>query len=43
MSIAGAYLVRLTEILPEPHLLTTDTDFKIYRRLGRRVISTRMP
>ncbi len=43
MNIADACLVRLTEILPDPLLLTTDSDFKIYRRLGRRVIPTRMP
>jgi predicted nucleic acid-binding protein len=43
MSIADACLVRLTEILPDPVLLTCDTDFNIYRRLGRRVIPTRMP
>lgn len=43
MSIADACLVRLTEILPHPLLLTTDSDFKIYRRLGKRVIPTRMP
>ena len=43
MSIADSCLVRLTEILPEPLVLTTDSDFKIYRRLGRRLIPTRMP
>jgi uncharacterized protein len=43
MSVADACLVRLTEILPDPVVLTTDSDFKIYRRLGRRVIPTRMP
>ena len=43
MSVADACLVRLTEILPAPLLFTTDSDFKIYRRLGRRVIPTRMP
>jgi uncharacterized protein len=43
MSIADAGLVRLTEVLPDPLLLTTDSDFKIYRRLGRRVIPTLMP
>jgi hypothetical protein len=43
MSIADACLVRLTEILPEPLLLTTDSAFRIYRRLGKRVIPTRMP
>ena len=43
MSIADACLVRLTEILPDPLLLTTDSDFKIYRRHGRRTVPTRMP
>lgn len=43
MSIADAGLVRLTEILPNPLLLTTDADFRIYRRLGRRMIPLRMP
>ncbi len=43
MSVADACLVRLTEVLPDPLVLTTDTDFSIYRRLGRRTIPTRMP
>ena len=43
MSVADACLVRLTELSPNPLLLTTDSDFKIYRRLGRRIIPTRMP
>ena len=43
MSVADACLVRLTEIYPNSLLLTTDSDFKIYRRLGRRVIPVRMP
>jgi predicted nucleic acid-binding protein len=43
MSVADACLVRLTEILPDALLLTTDADFKIYRRFGRRVIPCRMP
>jgi len=43
MSVADACLVRLTEILADPLLLTTDTDFRTYRRCGRRVIPTRMP
>lgn len=43
MSIADASLVHLTKILPHPLLLTTDSDFKIYCRLGRRVIPTRKP
>ena len=41
--IAAACLVRFMEIPPVPLLLTTAADFKIYRRLGRRVIPTRMP
>lgn len=43
MSVADACLVRLTEIYPNSILLTTDSDFKIYRRLGRRIIPARMP
>jgi predicted nucleic acid-binding protein len=43
MSFADACLVRMTEIFPEPTLLTTDSDFRIYRRLGRRTIPTAMP
>lgn len=43
MSIADACLVRLTEVFPNSLLLTTDSDFKIYRRLGRRAIPARMP
>lgn len=33
----------LAKILPEPLLLTTDSDLRIYRRLSKRVIPTRMP
>ena len=38
MSFADACLVRMTETLAEPVLLTTDTDFRLYRRLGRQVV-----
>lgn len=38
MSVADACLVRLTEIYPNCVVLTTDSDFRIYRRNGRRVI-----
>jgi Predicted nucleic acid-binding protein, contains PIN domain len=31
MSLADACLVRMTEMLPEPLVVTTDTDFKIYQ------------
>jgi uncharacterized protein len=38
MSLADACLVRMTELLANAVLLTTDTDFHIYRRNGRQVI-----
>ena len=43
MSLADACLVRMTETLPDPLLLTTDTDFHIYRRHSRQAIPCRMP
>jgi predicted nucleic acid-binding protein len=43
MSFADACLVRMTEILSDPILLTTDSDFRIYRRNGRRVVPCVMP
>jgi hypothetical protein len=43
MSVADACLVRMTEILPEPLVFTTDTDFKIYRRHSRKVIPCLLP
>lgn len=38
MSFADACLVRMTEVLPDPLLLTTDADFRIYRRHSRHVV-----
>jgi predicted nucleic acid-binding protein len=38
MSLADACLVRMIETLPAPVVLTTDADFKIYRRHGRQVV-----
>jgi predicted nucleic acid-binding protein len=38
MSLADACLVRMTEALSESLILTTDTDFRIYRRHSRQVI-----
>jgi len=38
MSVADGCLVRLSEVFPDCVVLTTDSDFRIYRRLGRRVI-----
>lgn len=37
-SLADAALIRLSEINDAPNLLTTDSDFHIYRRHGRQVI-----
>ena len=38
MSLADACLVRMTETLSDAVILTTDTDFRIYRRLGRQTV-----
>jgi predicted nucleic acid-binding protein len=43
MSLADACLVRMTEILPDPILLATDTDFRIYRRHGRQMVPCIVP
>jgi predicted nucleic acid-binding protein len=43
MSLADACLVRMTETLSAPRLLTTDSDFTIYRRHSRQVIPCVMP
>ena len=43
MSFADACLVRMTETLNDPVLLTTDGDFRIYRRHGRQVIPCVLP
>ena len=43
MSFADACLVRMTETLNDPVLLTTDGDFRIYRRHGRQMIPCVLP
>jgi hypothetical protein len=43
MSLAEACLVRMTETLVDPILLTTDSDFRIYRRHGRHVVPCVLP
>lgn len=43
MSFADACLVRMTEMLNDPMLLTTDGDFRVYRRHGRQVIPCLLP
>jgi predicted nucleic acid-binding protein len=43
MSLADACLVRMTEVLPDPIILTTDEDFRIYRRHSRQVVPCSRP
>ena len=43
MSLPDACIVRMTETLDAPLVLTTDADFRIYRRLGRSVIPCVLP
>jgi len=43
ISFADACLVRMTETLNDPVLLTTDADFRIYRRRGRQIIPCVLP
>ena len=43
MSLADACLVRMTEVLSESMLLTTDEDFQVYRRHSRHVVPCVVP
>jgi predicted nucleic acid-binding protein len=43
MGLADACLVRMTETLSNPLLLTTDSDFRIYRRHGRQMVPCLLP
>lgn len=43
MSFADSCLVRMSEVTLDCLVWTLDTDFKIYRRLGRRAIPLLMP
>jgi predicted nucleic acid-binding protein len=43
MSLADACLVRMTETLTDAVLLTTDADFRVYRRHSRQVVPCVMP
>ena len=38
MSLADACLVRMTETLADPIVLTTDEDFRVYRRHSRQIV-----
>ena len=43
MGFADACLVRMTEILTDPIILTTDQDFRVYRRHSRQVVPCATP
>jgi predicted nucleic acid-binding protein len=43
MSLADACLVRMTDVLPDPVVLTTDSDFRVYRRNGRQAVPCVLP
>ncbi|MFZ5691367.1 MAG: type II toxin-antitoxin system VapC family toxin [Pseudomonadota bacterium] len=43
MAFADACLVRMSEIFSDPIVLTTDSDFHVYRRLGRQAVPCVMP
>lgn len=43
ISFADACLVRMSETISQPLLLTTDADFRIYRRHGRQTIPCLLP
>ena len=38
ISLADACLVRMSELFPEHFVFTLDSDFRTYRRFGRRVV-----
>jgi len=42
-SLADASLVRMTETSPDPILLTTDRDFRVYRRHSRQAVPCVLP
>ena len=43
MSLADACLVRMSETLPDPVVVTTDSDFRIYRRHSRQAVPCLLP
>ena len=43
MSLADSCLVRMSEVYPECHVFTLDSDFRVYRRNGRQIIPTIAP
>ncbi len=43
MGLADACLVRMTETAADPMLLTTDADFRVYRRHSRQLVPCEVP
>ena len=43
MSLADACLVRMSETIADPIILTTDSDFHIYRRHSRQMVPCLLP
>jgi predicted nucleic acid-binding protein len=43
MGLADGCLVRMTETLADPVVITTDTDFRIYRRHDRQAVPCVLP
>jgi predicted nucleic acid-binding protein len=43
MGCADACLVRMTETLADPVVLTTDEDFRVYRRHSRQIVPCMIP
>jgi predicted nucleic acid-binding protein len=43
MSLADACLIRMSELYPDRHIFTLDSDFNLYRKNRRRIIPTIMP
>jgi len=43
MSLADACLVRMSETFADPVVLTTNADFRIYRRHSRQIVPCVMP
>ena len=43
MSFADACLVRMSETMADPLILTTDSDFRVYRRHSRQVVPVLCP
>jgi uncharacterized protein len=43
MSLADGCLVRMTETLADAIVITTDSDFRVYRRHSRQIVPVELP